>query len=252
MHDLKYNVLLLRDDKPVRRFRVNTFWLKLLLWIFLLLLVAAVAGVYFSISFWARFDSLELRSAQLEKLLLEKDVKLERLSSMSEIFRRYEEINAAGGLLENTKKEPKKETAQRENAPAREAESRPALDLSKLFSSVDLKRVSLKNISLKPLDNKLFKLSLDIASEDGKPLQVSMGLSAITKDAKEFTVEAKAEELAFPIGKSKPVLANIGLPEAIDLGQVFGVKLMIVAEDGKTLFSEIYPLTNILPRKADD
>lgn len=253
MADSKYNVLLLRDDKPVKRYRVNPAWIKFLLWIFFLLFVAAVAGVYFSVSFWARFESLELRSAQLEKLLLEKDVKLERLSSLSEILRRYEEISgSAGAFLDPTKKEPKKETAQRDNGVSRESESRSALDLSKLFLSVDLKRVVLKNILLKPYDNRLFKLSLDISSEDGKVLQGNLGLSAITKDAKEFAVEAKTEELTVQIGKAKSVVANIGLPEAIDIGQVFGLKIMVTSEEGKTLFSEIYPLTLILPRKADE
>jgi len=249
MVDAKYNVILLRDDQPVRRYRLSIFWLKLLLWIFFLLMLAASAGIYGTLSFWTRFDDLEQRRDQLEKLVQEKNVKLERLDSMAKILSEYEELSSTQPSQAD-KKSGQKELP-RETAPARELDTRPAIDLSKLFANLDLKRVAVRNISLKPLDNKAFQLSLELTNEDGKTLQGQLGLSAITRDAKEFAIDSKSEELVFQINKAKPVTVNVSLPEAIDIGQVFGIKLVVTAVDGKPLFSETYPLTLILPRKAD-
>jgi len=252
MADAKYNVIFLRDDQPVRRYRLDPVWIKFFLWTFFILLAAAIGGVYFSVSFWAQYEDLQQRRVQLEKLAQEKDVKLERLMSMSKVLREYDELGTQVALSAEEKGRIAKKEAILRETPAREPEPKALVDLAKLFASVNLKVVNLKNISLKPLDNKAFKLALDIGGEDGKPLTGQLGLSAITKDAKEFSIEAKEEELALQLPKPKLMAVNMTLPESLDIGQVFGLKITVAGPDGKTLFSQIYPLTQIMARKADD
>lgn len=223
----------MRDDSNVRRFRVGSFWLKLLAYCFILLIVCAAGGIFAGYKYWRKTEVLV---AQLETCKDDKQdmlVHLERLQNMEKILQSNdpEELQT---LLGSISVERKKEE--------------PPVDLSKLFATVDLGLVKIENLELNKLENARLKLNFDLSnSGDKKILTGVVKPELLTKDGRVMELEGKKEDLDFQIQRFKKMSGTLNLPDELVMKDIFGLRLTIHNKNGKIIFSETYPIHKLLP-----
>ncbi len=90
MGNTKYNVLFMRDDDTVKRYRLSPFWLRVLFWVVFMLAVCAGAGAWAGYTFWSENDQLKQEKIELQKALNDASVQLERLENVNKILDSYD------------------------------------------------------------------------------------------------------------------------------------------------------------------
>ncbi|HAS88847.1 MAG TPA: hypothetical protein DCS48_06020 [Desulfovibrio sp.] len=233
MGNTKYNVLFMRDDDTVKRYRLSPFWLKVLFWIVFMLAVSAAAGTWAGYTFWAENAQLKQDKIELQKNLNDASVQLERLENVNKILDSYDP-NELQSLLTAVPVEEKK------------IESGPVVDLNKLLFYKNLMRAGVENVKLRKSGGSL-ALSFDLNN-----LQTSSALSGLAKveliknNGKGVQVKANPNDMSFHIQRFKVVRTRFGLPSGSNLKDVYGIRLMITTKKGELIFSEVYPLSRVL------
>lgn len=233
MGNTKYNVLFMRDDDTVKRYRLSPFWLKVLFWIVFMLAVSAAAGTWAGYTFWAENAQLKQDKIELQKNLNDASVQLERLENVNKILDSYDP-NELQSLLTAVPVEEKK------------IESGPVVDLNKLLFYKNLMRAGVENVKLRKSGGSL-ALSFDLNN-----LQTSSALSGLAKveliknNGKGVQIKANPNDMSFHIQRFKVVRTRFGLPSGSNLKDVYGIRLMITTKKGELIFSEVYPLSRVL------
>jgi hypothetical protein len=228
----KFSVLLMRDDSNVRRFRVGSFWLKLLVYIEVLLIILAAGGIYAGYTFWRQNAMLEEQRVVLEKRLREAHVHLERLQNVEKILQSNdpEELQTLLGSMSIDKRP-----------------ERPPIDLGKLFRSVDKQQAVVDNMSVKAVRDNSLRVSFDLNNADSsRALSGHVELALVTKDGMISDVEANDEDLGFQIQRYKKIVTTFPLPEGMLVKDIFGLRVTIKNPSDATVFSETYQLSEFM------
>jgi hypothetical protein len=230
----KYNVLMMRDNTPVRRYRVSPLWLKLALYFLLVLLAVAGAGGYFGLTFWKENRVLREDQAASQRELRELHIELERLKNIEQI------------LKSNAAKEPS-DQATPDTAKTPPAPPQPPVDLSRIFTRTDMQQVRVDNMQARINGERhiqvVFNLN-NLQTEDA--IAGSASLAVVTNDGKDKQPQLNQSDLVFQIQRFKQIATSFGLPAGLTRGEVFGLRLVIKNNEGQVIFSDIYPLARIL------
>ncbi|MFV0348244.1 MAG: hypothetical protein ACK5JO_06615 [Halodesulfovibrio sp.] len=228
----KYSVLFMRDDTKVHRFRISPMWLKLLIWMQLILVVTASLGIYAGYTYWDQNAALQSERADLQRELRATQVQLERLENIEQILQSNdpEELQALFGTMsiEDSSKE------------------KPTVDLSALLATEDVQLVSVENVMLKPADDGTIRLSFDINNLDSaKTIDGITNLSIVGRDGQVFPINADSKDLKFTISRFKKVVTSFSLPETTTLKDLYALRIAINA-DNKTVLKDLFPIESIL------
>lgn len=235
MNHLKYSVLFMRDDTDVRRFRVSPMWLKAFLYFQGFLLLLSIVGISVGVTFWSSNASLRAERKALELRLSEAEVKLERLSNMEKIM----EANGPKDQAHPGKAGP---------APA-EVPPQPKLppvSLKTLFERANTGLVTVDSFQARVSGNDM-TVNFELTNvQSASTLSGAAELTLIRNDGQVLDVEANKADLSFQIQSFKHFRTSFNLPKGLDRRDVFGLRLEIKGSDGKTIFSDTYPLRDSL------
>ncbi|WP_320006284.1 hypothetical protein [Maridesulfovibrio sp.] len=233
MGNTKYNVLFMRDDDTVKRYRLSPFWVNVLVWLILLLAACAGIGSWAGYIFWTENGDLKQEKIELQKALNDASVQLERLENVNKILDSYDP-NELQSLLAAVPMEEKK------------VESAQVMDLRKLLFYKNLMRAGVENVKLRKSGSSL-ALSFDLNN-----LQTSSALSGLAKvqlienDGQSVEIKANQNDMSFHIQRFKVVRTRFGFPSGAELDDIYGIRLMITTNKGELIFSEVYPLSRVL------
>lgn len=239
MNDAKYSILFMRDDLDVRRYRLNPFWLKSLAILLALMVVIATAGIYFGAT--SLLENLQLNSEnkELSRRLEEAELRLTTLGNMEKILESYD-TRELQSLL-GAEKSDAPDTVVAETTAAVPVETKPPVDLTSIFSKTDTGAVRLEEMSLR-IESNAVLLSFNLINNlDNIQLTGESKLALVTNDGQLIEIKSKNADLSFQIQRRKPIRAKVPLPEGLNRGDVFGLRLTVMREDGKVVFSETFP-----------
>lgn len=229
----KFNVLMMRDDSPVRRYRLSPGWLKTALLLMSLLLLLAGGGGWAGYSFWQKNVDLRAERETLERDLRDANMELERLQNVDKI------------LKSNDPEDMQSLLGSMSSEPARPEPSRPPIDLRKLFTRVDLQQVSVDNLQAKFTGNGV-QVVFNLNNLLNSTLSGDAIITLITTDGKEEKVKLNKNDLSFQIQRFKQIRTVLPLPAKRGKDDIFGLRLKITNPQGQIIFSETYPLSYIL------
>ena len=230
MSHLKYSVLFMRDDSDVRRFRISPFWLKAFLYFQGFLLLLSIIGISIGATFWSSNASLRAERKALELRLSEAEVQLERLTNIEKM---KAEASAKGAA-----------PAEKSGAAPAEplAPKTPPVNLRDLFGKVNTAQVTVENFQTRISGNEA-TVSFELTNvQSVNTLSGLAELSLIRNDGQMLGVEANRADLSFQIQRFKHIRTSFNLPKGVDRRDVFGLRLEIKGSDGKTIFSDTFPL----------
>ena len=233
MSNEKINVLFMRDDSNVRRYRVSPIWLKLALYGLILLCAMALGGFYAGYTYWSANKELVEERRELQRNLRETSLRLERLENVEKILQSNdpEELQSLFGSMsiEKGKKE------------------RPIVDLGTLFSRVDLGDVSVENLGVKESGNGRLRVSFDLNNAGGdKTLTGQVELALVSREGADIPVVVKKDDLSFQIQRYKKIVTTFLLPGGMDVKDLFGLKVVIHTPAGKTIFRDTFQLSRVM------
>lgn len=234
MGSTKYNVLFMRDDDTVKRYRLSPFWLRMLFWFVILLAMCAGTGAWAGYTFWNQNTQLKQEKVELQKKLTDASVQLERLENVNKILDSYDP-NDLQALLASVPVEEKKAGSEK-----------PPVNLKNLLFYKNLMRAGVENVKMRESGRSL-ALSFDLNN-----LQTSSALSGLAKVAliansgKELDVTNSRDDMSFHIQRFKVVRTRFRIPSGFDIDDIYGMRLMITTNQDELIFSEVYPLSRVL------
>ncbi|MGE4299256.1 MAG: hypothetical protein AB7E47_14660 [Desulfovibrionaceae bacterium] len=237
----KYSVLLMRDDTRVKRFRFSPLWLKLMLYCFLLLAVAAAGGGYAGFTFWKSNSLLRNELQSLERELRETRLDLERLQNVEKILKSNdpEELQSLFGSITV---HPEGDNASQAAPPPP-----PSINLAKLFKRVDNGEARLDNIILKDDGDGTLKLSFDINNTNqNKALSGNVKLVFLTADGQSHAIDAKEADLSFLIQRYKKIVTSFVIPAGLTQKDIFGLRMTIITSEGDIIFSDTFQIARLM------
>lgn len=230
MSDSKYSVLFMRDDADVRRYRLSPFWLRLFLCSQMFLLFCAAGGMYLGFRGWKETKALNAENKQLEQKLVDAQVRLERLGNMEKILKSYDPKELQALLTSAAEPEPKQ----------------PELNLNRIFTRTDTRQVGVDNLQAKMTKRKV-TVSFELNNlQTSKPIAGEVDFVFVRKNGSETSIKLNRNDLTFQIQRFKRIRTTFLLPEGLNADDIFGLRLEIKGSDDKVIFSETYPLYNIL------
>lgn len=239
------DILFLRDNAGVRRFRLSSGILRAILLAPLAFLLAA--GVAAAVAYHLRQDNLSL-AGRYEAMRGEIDTAGERLLRLENIEKilRSRDVTELETLIGSYNADhpgwwkPRAED-RKEAGEAREREpSRP--DLAKLLGRVDLNQAGVDNLKAR-IENRKLLLGFDLSNVTPQTGLVGRAeVALVANDATLIPLRAEKDELAFQIQRFKQIAASIPLPPKADSRDIYGVRLSIADPAGKVVFSQVYPL----------
>jgi hypothetical protein len=230
----KYNVLLMRDDTNVRRYRLSPFWIRLALYSTLLLILVAAGGGYAGFTYWKENRVLVQENRQISRDLMDARMELERLDNIDQILKSNdpEELQSLIGSV----------SAEIEN----QKPAKPPLNLNNMFEFVDLQQVRVDDLQARFTNNGMrvsFNLN-NLLTEDTLSGQADVLLLA--SDGSLVDVNTNDSQLAFQIQRFKRITANFPLPEKYGKSNLFALRIVIKNDQDQIIFSETFPLAHIL------
>lgn len=230
----KYNVLLMRDDTNVRRYRLSPFWIRLALYSVIVLLLVAAGGGYAGFTYWKENRVLVKENRDISRELMDVRMELERLENIDQILKSNdpEELQSLIGSV----------SAEIEN----QEPAAPPLNLNSMFEFVDLQQVRVDDLQAKFVNNGMrvsFHLNNLIAEGT---LSGQADIKLLASDGSIVDVSTNDAQLTFQIQRFKRITTNFPLPEKYGKNSLFALRLVIKNEQDQIIFSETFPLAHIL------
>jgi hypothetical protein len=228
---IKYNLLVMKDNSTVVRFRLSTAWLQIGVAVLALLLLLSLGGVVYGIRSHAQNQSI-----RKDRLTL-----LSRLGQLEQQIQRLENVESMIGSME-------KDDLLFVSLPA--ATKRPGqmvlpLDLKELFSRTDLNVVSVNNLQAKFAGEEL-RMSVELNSlQSETTVSGTIQFSVVTRDGHSREMD-NGQETAFEVSTYKTFKPVILLPQDIDREELFAVRMRVLDTSGRMVLSETFPLEQIL------
>lgn len=238
MSKSKFNVLMMRDNTPVKRYRLSPAWLKMGFWFLVLLAASAGCGGYFGYTFWEQNKTLKAELSATQRDLREARIELERLQNVENILESNdpEELQSLFGTAIGHDPEA---------PPARQTPPPPPVNLKRIFKRVDLQQVGVDNLQAKSLGRRIrVTFNLNNLTED--TISGRAGMLLVDNTGKDLKLRLNRNDLVYQIQRFKQVSTRFAIPKGTSGKDVFGLRLIIKNSDGKVIFSETYPLANIL------
>lgn len=235
MKETKYTVLMMRDNSPVRRFRMGVGWVRGAVLLGLLLCLLAGVGSWWGVRSQLKISSLSEQLRVEQRQLQNSRMELERLQNVDRILKSNDPeelqtlLSSVTPVVPEEKKEPE-----------------PEFDLRALFTHVDLEQVKISNLRAKEKGGNLvcrFNLN-NLRTSSGIAGKVSLDL--INAKAELVPLGLPTDETDFSIQRFKTFSLSISLPKDLPFDSIFGLRLSITNSSGQILFRETYPLSNIL------
>ena len=233
MTEPKYSVLIMRDDSPVRTMRVGRFWFRTFVYVQITLIALTLLGAFFGYNFWQQNFKQSVSNRQLRTDLADMRIKLERLQNVEEILKSNdpEELQALICSV-NTNAEP--------------LVVAPPIDLVNIMPHVDMRQAGLANIQARMAQGQLqVKFEVNNLLSDG-PLTGLVQIALITRTGSVLYPSLDRQDLDFTIQRFKRIRTSLQLPPSVDVDQLYGVRISIEHPDGTVIFSDAFPLADIL------
>ncbi len=231
----KYNVLMMRDNSTVHRYRISSTWLKVFLYGFCFLVLLAAGGGLAGFTFWRQNAALRSERAALQHDLRQAGIELERLQNVDKILKSNdpEELQSLLGSMGSVKQKP---------APA---PAQPP-DLKRLFNDVDTRQVGVDNLQAR-MDDEAMNVSFNLSNLLAQgTLAGEASLALVTSEGALLPVEASQSELSFQIQRFKRMDVKFSLPGDTAREKLFGLRLVIRNPSGQTIFSATHTLSEII------
>lgn len=237
MSDSKFNVIFMRDNSPVRRYRVSPAIIKFGAYGLVFLLILACGGAAGGYTFWRENASLRQDKAGLERQLREANMELERLQNVDKILKSNdpEELQTLLGSMSP----PADRKARKED---KTPPPPPAVDLKKIFDRVDARQASVESFVAK-LAGESMNLTFNLSNLLGADMLTgSAQVSLVLVDGVLIPVTVKEADMSFSIQRFKQISTSFALPKDTPPDRLFGLRLILKSPQGQTIFSETYPL----------
>lgn len=235
MSNSKFNLIFMRDNSPVRRYRVSPALIKFGAYGLALLVLMACGGAAAGYTFWRENFTLRQEKGALERQLRESTMDLERLQNVDKILKSNdpEELQALLGSMSP----PAERKAKKDERPA------PAMDLKKLFDRVDTRQAGVENFQAK-VNGEHMSVSFNLNNLLGAEMLTGTAqMSLVMVDGNQSPVDAKDADLSYQIQRFKQISTSFTLSKEMAQERIFGVRLTLKNPQGQTIFSETYPLS---------
>lgn len=229
--DDKLNLIIMRDDSRVRRYRVRVSWFRFFLYAQIVLILAAGLGAYGGFTYWIKKLELIQANAALRENISKMQIHLERLQNIEEILKTNdpEEIQALFRLGTREK----------------HALTQQTVDLQKVFVAKDLQMIGVSNLQLQRAGDGL-RLNFELNNLVKGTLAGTTSVYYVARDATVIQAQGEENELSFEIQRFRKVNSMLQMPSGIILEDIFALRLVIANNEGKSIFIQTYPLVNIL------
>ncbi len=229
--DDKLNLIIMRDDSRVRRYRVRVSWFRFFLYAQLVMLLAAGLGTYGGITFWLNNMELAQANIGLQEDISEMQMQLERLQNIEAILQTNdpEEIHTLFSTVSQDKQTP----------------PTPSIDLKEIFIAKDLELAAVSNLQVRKADENL-RLSFELNNLADKTLVGKTLIFLVARDASVTQAEGEENELSFEIQRFRRVNSLLYLPPDIDVDDIFAIRVTITDSEGESIFIQTYPFANVL------
>lgn len=230
----KYNILIMRDDSTVKRYRLHPVWLKFALYSLLLLLTVAGVCGFMSFTFWQKNRVLTEAYQEATRKVSENASKLERLQIVEQLLnsRASERLNASAPAPASFSASPELNN------------SAATLNLDSLFQYVDLKRVRVGNLQARTTDDNV-RITFSLSNlQSNKTLIGNTELELITVDGK-LAKTVRNPNLSFQIQRFRQLSATIPFSNGLTAANLFGIRIVITVNTGEVIFSQTYPVDYI-------
>jgi len=254
----KLNLIWFRDQEPAKRLCIRSGWIRAVTYLMVFVTLCAAGGLFAAYEFWRRGQEMQNERREVERRLSDTLLKLERLQNIEKLLQTSDanELSQllAGMGLESTaakaqgkpaKDSPKdaaKESKDAKDAARNTPAERPAgFDLASVMGKVDLGQVGVENFRAK-VEPKGLNYGFDLSNMMPQALAGNGQLLAVSREGNMVPLQTGKDDLGFNIQRFKQVAALAPIPQGLDPGTIFGVRLVLTNASGKTIFSETYPL----------
>ncbi|WP_045222529.1 hypothetical protein [Desulfonatronum thioautotrophicum] len=228
--DDKINLILMRDDSRVRRFRLRVFWIWMFLCALVVLTVVALGGAATAIYTWGNHLEMANENAELRDRLAQQSFELERLKNVQEILKTNDPVEMHDLF----------------NTVTRERASLPqVVNLQDLFVTHDLEMAGVNNLQLQKAEESL-RISFELNNLSDDTLSGSIRVYFITQEASVIEAQGDENELSFEIQRFRRVNSPLRVPTGMDLEVIFAIRIVIQDNDAEKIFIQTYPVANIL------
>jgi hypothetical protein len=234
--DSKFNVIFMRDNSPVRRYRVSPSIIKFGAYGLVLLVLLAFCGAAAGYTFWHENFSLRQDKSTLERQLREANMELERLQNVDKILKSNdpEELQALLGSMSP----PSERKAKKEE---KSTPQQPSVDLKKVFDRVDLRQASVENFNAKVSGDSM-NLSFSLNNLLGNEMLTGVAqVVLVLADGSVIPVSVKEADMSFSIQRFKQISTTFALPKDVSSDRLYGLRLILKNPQGQTIFSETHP-----------
>jgi len=249
----KLNLIWFRDQEPAKRLCIRGGWIRAVTYFMVFVTLCAAGGLFAAYEFWRRGQEMQNERREVEKRLSDTLLKLERLQNIEKLLQTSDanelsqllagmglESTAAKSQGKSAKDSPKDapKDAAKNSAPA----ERPAgFDLTGVMGKVDLGQVGVENFRAK-IEPKGLSYGFDLSNLMPQSLSGNGQLLAVSREGNMVPLQTGKDDLGFNIQRFKQVAALAPVPQGLEPGNIFGVRLVLTNASGKTIFSETYPL----------
>ncbi|WP_154653462.1 hypothetical protein [Halodesulfovibrio aestuarii] len=228
----KYSVLIMRDDTNVRRYRVSSSSLRMLLVVLFCVVLVAACGIFTSFSLWEKNTALMNERHGVQKELRDLKVYVERLENIEQILQSNdpEELQALFSSM----------------SVSASTELPPPIDLSSILKIVDTNLVEVSNLKLQKATGGNLRLSLKLDNKNAKgTIRGTITLSFISREGKVVVIDANDKDMDFSINRFKRIVTTFAVPEAMLFSEVYALQLTI-SKNKTTLLQRIYPIKELM------
>ncbi len=236
MKSNKFNVILMRDDTSVKNFRLSTFWIKLLLLIFVLLIIASGTGIYLSYVFYEEKSEMALLYERKAESLNEAERELKRLQNVEKMFESYNEDQLRSLLIVQRQEEHREE----------HQDSTTAVDLGDILEPLDKNIVSVSNVQARFVQGRM-RVQLEVNNLAGnETVSGRIHIFLIRNDGTTIDLNLEDRELYYAIARFKKIDTTFSLPEEVDQESIFALRIKARDEEGSTVYSDVFLISSIL------
>ncbi len=228
MKDSKYSVILMRDDSRPKRFRLHPSWIVFALAMVLVLLITSATGIYLSLVFYDQKKEAQSAYEQTRILLQETSRELEKRENLQKIFDAYDRVDLHSFLA------------------GKMPESCTGVDLPALFEHKDKNLVKITNVQAEFIEGGM-QVRLDVnnlAEEDSISGRVHLYL--IRRDGLIIDLDLDHADLDFAITRFKNIDITFNLPQILEPGEIFALRIKAIDDQNNLLYGETFPMYQIL------
>jgi len=240
-NDSKYSVLFMRDDTRVKRFRMSPFWLKMFVYVQILLVAYAILATFLVVRFLQANTRLAKANAEAQSQLADAAGQLQRLERVHSILAASdrEGIHPLLGALAQNASGVAQTPGQAET---------PPISLSKLFQPVDLKKASVEDFQAQ-LEGRDLDISFNLNNllPDEESISGQAEIQLVMDNGSVISLPTDVNDMSYLIQRYKQVRTRAELPSGVKPEAVFGLRLILQSSNGEEILGELHSLAEIRP-----